>query len=119
MRVKLGTFARLGIESQIGTDLANAVEAAILHYTDKLASGRPPLPPPQFFGTGASPDLGTGSSIGAELEEIELALDSQTEATLRREAMRHGTDVNAVAAHSVMVYLAEVDFLSSAPSRRV
>ena len=28
--------------------------------------------------------------------------------------MRHGIDVDAVTAHSVMIYLAELDFLSGA-----
>ena len=53
-------------------------------------------------------------SSDQELEEIESTLDSQTEAVLRREAMRYGTDVDAIAAHSVMIYLAELDFLSAA-----
>ncbi len=55
---------------------------------------------------------------GARAEEIELSLDSKTEAVLRREAFRREIDVDALAAHSVMVYLAELDLLS-APSRPV
>ena len=114
MRVTLGTFARAGIEAQ-GTDLAETVKTAISHYAGKLESGRPPMPPPQFLGTSTSTQFGTSTSTQTrpEVVEIELTLDSQTEATLRREAMRHGVDVDAITAHSVMVYLAELDFLSA------
>jgi hypothetical protein len=112
MKVTLGPFAQSGIEYQLGADLTEAVETAIDHYTGKLRSGRRPIPPPQVFGSGVSPDFGTGTSTPAGAE-LDLALDSETEAMLRREAMRYGTDVEAIAAHSVMVYLAELDFLSN------
>jgi len=114
MRVTLGSFAQSGIEFQLGTDLTEAVETAIHHYTGKLRSGRRPVPPPppQFFSSGVSTDFGTGTSTPAGVD-LELTLDSETEAMLRREAMRYGTDVEAIAAHSVMVYLAELDFLSN------
>ena len=116
MKVRLGTFARRGIEAQLGTDLAETVETAVNHYTLKIKSGRPPLAPPQFLSTSTSSQFGTSTSARAdqELEEIEVTLDSHTEALLRREAMRHGIDVDAVTAHSVMIYLAELDFLSGA-----
>ena len=89
---------------------------AVNHYTLKIESGRPPLAPPQFLGTSTSSQFGTSTSARAdqELEEIEITLDSHTEALLRREAMRHGINVDAVTAHSVMIYLAELDFLSGA-----
>jgi hypothetical protein len=35
---------------------------------------------------------------------------------VRREAMKHDMSVDAIATHAVLVYLAELDFLS-APSR--
>jgi len=110
MKVRLGKFAQSGVESQLGTNLTEAVETAIRHYTGKLTYGRPPTPYPQFLGTKASQDFGTHTSASDEV--IELNLDSGTEALLRREAMRHDTDVNAIVTHSVMVYLAEIDFLS-------
>jgi len=99
----------------MGTDLAGAVETAIHHYTGKVQSQRRPVSPPQFLSTNTSTDFGTGTSPSPaeELQELELTLDCETEAILRREAMRYGTDVNVIAAHSVMVYLAELDFLSS------
>lgn len=116
MKVRLGTFARKGIEAQLGADLVETVETAVNHYTLKIESGRPPMAPPQFLGTSTSSQFGTSTSARAdqELEEIEITLDSHTEALLRREAMRHGIDVDAVTAHSVMIYLAELDFLSGA-----
>lgn len=107
MRVTLGPFARSGIETQLGTDLAETVETALRHYTGKLRSGRPPIPLPRFLGN-------RPSSIAAEdFEEIEVTLDSNSSAVLRREAMRQGIDVDTLATHSVMIYLAERDFLST------
>jgi hypothetical protein len=113
MKVTLGPFARSGIESQAGANLVETVETAVRHYTDKVTSRRSPLPYPQFLGSDTSQDFGTPTSVAGELEEIELRLDSETEAVLRREAMRYDTDVNAIAVHSVMIYLAELDFLST------
>ena len=51
MKVTLGTFARSGIEAQLGTDLAETVETAVHHYTGKIKSGRPPHAAPAIFGT--------------------------------------------------------------------
>jgi hypothetical protein len=115
MRVTIGEFASSGIESQLGTDLTEAVETAVHHYTSRLRSGRRPVAPPRFLSNGVSPDFGTGTSPGRELE---LSLDSDTEAILRRLAMRRGTDVDAITAHSVMIYLAELDFLSTSSGPR-
>lgn len=116
MKVTLGKFACSGLESQVGTDLTAAIETAIRHYAGKLTYGRPPQPYPQLLGTQQSQDFGTHTALEDELEEFEVALDFQTEALLRREAMKYDTDVDAVATHAVMIYLAELDFLS-APSR--
>jgi hypothetical protein len=117
MKVTLGQFACRGIESQLGTDLTAAVETAIRHYTGKLTYGRPPQQFPRFFGTDVSRDFGTHSESEDRDERVlDLALDFQTEALLRREAMKYDTDFDAIVTHSVMVYLAELDFLS-APSR--
>jgi hypothetical protein len=112
MNVTLGPFARSGIESQVGANLVETVETAVRHYTDKVTSRRASLPYLQFLGTDTSRDFGTPISVAGEPEEIELRLDSETEAVLRREAMRYDTDVSAIAIHAVMIYLAELDFLS-------
>lgn len=113
MRITLGTFARTSIETQLGSDLAETVETALHHYTRKIRSGRRPVPLPQFLGSGTSPDFSTSASTSSdrEPEEFELTLDSETEAVVRREAIRYGTDVDTVTTHSVMIYLAELDFL--------
>jgi hypothetical protein len=109
MRIALGAFARSGIESQLGTDIGGAVQAALCHYAGKLKSGRPPLSPPGFLPEGAAQD---------GKDAFDLAVDPETEALLEREAAKLGTDVSRLAAHSVLVYLAELDFLA-APSRPV
>lgn len=117
MRVTVGNLARTGIESQLGTDLTETVETAIRIYTGKLTYGRPPLPYPIFLGTDRSRDFGTHTPPSSNHDdEIELTLDSQTEALLRRESMKLDMSVDAIATHAVLVYLAELDFLS-APSR--
>ncbi len=116
MRVTVGKFARTGIESQLGTDLTETVETAIRIYTGKLTYGRQPLTYPSFLGTDQSRDFGTHPSPSRDHDEIELTLDSQTEALLRRESMKLDMSVDAIATHAVLAYLAELDFLS-APSR--
>lgn len=107
MKITLGTFARNGIESELGTDLAMTVQTALCHYSGKLRSGRPPIAPPAFL-----------PPAGRNGEALELDVDPAVEANLQREASRLGTDLDALAAHSVLVYLAELDFLR-APSRPV
>ena len=109
MKIAIGSFARSGIESQLGSDVRGAVQAALSHYAGKLKSGRPPIAPPQFLPEQPLPDA---------KEAFELSVDAETEALLEHEAAKLGTDVSRLAAHSVMVYLAELDFLA-APSRPV
>jgi hypothetical protein len=106
MRITLGTFARSGIEAEVGPNIAATVQAALSHYTGKVRGGRPPIGPPRFL------------PLAAGGETLELSVDPEVEETLRGEAARLGTDVEALAAHSVMVYLAELDFLR-APTRPV
>jgi hypothetical protein len=106
MRISLGTFARTGIEAELGPDVAATVQAALCHYTGKVRGGRAPIAPPPFL---------LASSGG---EPLELNVDPEVEETLRGEAARLGTNVESLAAHSVLVYLAELDFLR-APSRPV
>jgi len=108
MRVALGTFARSGIESQLGSDVVGAVQAALYHYTGKLEAGRSPIASPQFF---------EADREGAKTA-YELVVDPEIEALLEREAKRQGTDVNALAAHTVLVYLAELDFIAATPTSR-
>lgn len=109
MRVALGTFARSGIETQLGVDLATGVQAALCHYAGKLKSGRAPIEPPRFCRDQGSRDPEVS---------FDLAVDPEVEILLEREAARQGTDVSQLALHGVMIYLAELDFLA-APSRPV
>jgi hypothetical protein len=106
MRVSLGKFACTGIETHLGDDIPAGVRTALFHYARKLKAGRGPLAAPSFLG-----DL-TPSEPQATFE---LALDPETEAMLDREAERQGTTLSQLAAHTVMVYLAELDFLGIAP----
>jgi hypothetical protein len=105
MRVTLGTFARFGIEAHLGADIHAAVHAAVIHYTQGLKSGRAPIGPPPF-----------------QMEEtrdtevaLDLAVDRDSRELLEREAARQGTTVNRLASHSVLTYLAELDFIEAAP----
>lgn len=109
MRISLGTFARSGIEAQLGGDLDAAVQAALCHYAGKLRSGRPPIAPPSF----ARP-----ASVADTAVALDLSVDSETEALLEREAARQKTSLSQLVAHTVLVYLAELDFLTS-PTRPV
>ena len=80
MRVTLGTFARSGIESQLGTDLTETVETAISHYTGKLTSGGRPCRILNFWYRYLTRFWYTHLRRRTSSREIELTLDSQTEA---------------------------------------
>ena len=103
MKITLGTFARTGIETQLGPDVPAAVQAALAHYAGKLRSGRLPLKVPH-----TSPEPPSRDQRLA----LELAVDSETEALLKEEAARQGTSISQLAVHTVLVYLAELDFLA-------
>ena len=105
MKVSLSTLARSGIESELGPDVAAVAQAALAHYTQGLESGRPPVAPPRFLARSARGDE----------DALELNLDPEVEATLEREAAKHGTDLDALVTHSVLVYLAELDLLDTPP----
>ncbi len=46
---------------------------------------------------------------------FDLAVDPETEAMLEQEALRQRTTLSQLAAHTVLVYLAELEFLGVAP----
>jgi hypothetical protein len=106
MRVSLGKFACRGIEAHLGEDIPAGVRAALSHYVRKLKAGRGPLAPPTFLGDLTPPEPHA---------TFELSLDPETEAVLDREAARQGTSLSQLASHTVMVYLAELDFLGISP----
>jgi hypothetical protein len=108
MRIVLGTFACTSITTQMGVDLPTGVRTALLHYAGKLRSGRKPIAMPAF-------PFDSGTSEEAEVA-VDLTLDARTEALLEEEAARQGTSVGRLASHSVLVYLAELDFLGAPPA---
>jgi len=103
MRIALGTTACVGIEAHLGPDIAGAVRVALAHYTNRLESSSPPIGIPRFL---------RGSNRSAPVVAFDLEVDERTQAALEREAARQGVSASEVAAHSVLVYLAELDRLT-------
>lgn len=103
MKVPLGTFACNGIEANLGADVAAGVRAAISDFTQRLESGRTPI---------ALPKSPLGPSSAEPTRAVDLPVDEHTWQLLRREARRQSTTVAQLAAHSVLVYLAELDRLT-------
>jgi hypothetical protein len=102
VKVPLGTFACNGIEAFLDADIPAGVRAALSDFTRRVESGRPPVGPPRF-----------SAAAGAEpAVALDLAVDDHTWRVLEREAARQGTTVSQLAAHSVLVYLAEFDRLT-------
>lgn len=100
MRVALGTFARSGIESHFGEEVAAGVQAALLHYTRRLRSSRKPVAFPRF-------QRGVTSEMSGL--DLELPIDPSMEAALRHEVLRQGVSIESLAEHAVLVYLADLD----------
>jgi hypothetical protein len=103
VKIALGTFACKGVETQLGSDLAAAVRAALADYTRMLKSGVKPVGVPKLFRDSAQPEPAL---------TLDLPVDPETRTTLEREAARQGTTVSRLATHSVLVYLAEIDRLT-------
>jgi hypothetical protein len=83
-------------------DIEAAVNAALLHYADKLRSGRAPIALPGFCRDQVDPAA-----------VLDLAVEPRCQALLVRDAARQGITVSRLAAHAVLIYLAELDFLTS------
>lgn len=107
IKVALDNYARTGIETEIGPDVSGAVRAAIFHYAYKLKAGRRPIGIPRFLRRGAA-----GSP------SFEVALSGETAELFEQEATRQGASLGELVNHSVLVYLAELDFLSGAAQTR-
>lgn len=103
VKVPLGTFACNGIETYLDADVTAGVRAALSDFTQRLESGRAPvdLPRAPLEAVSAEPAMA-----------VDLDLDEGTWLLLQREARRQGTTVAQLAAHSVLVYLAELDRLT-------
>jgi hypothetical protein len=110
IRVQLGELACSGLEDHFCVDLPGGTRRALIHYAYKLRVGRRPVAPPRFLGDPAPPKV-----------EFELKLDPETEAALEQEALRQRVSPGRLAAHAVLAYLAELEFLgakSPAPTER-
>jgi len=104
VRVELGKLACSGLEGHFGTDVSAGTRKALLHYAYKLKAGRRPVAAPRFLQAQTSAEV-----------EFDLTLDRETEALLVQEARRQRTTMSRLAAHAVLVYLAELDFLGVVP----
>jgi len=100
VKVSVGKFARSGIENQLGSTVGAGVEAALIHYSRRLDSGRAPLAPPAFLNDRAP---------GDPASMLELTVDPQLLAKLEREAQCHRVALDRLVAHAVLVYLADLD----------
>src|SRR4029077_5058323 len=101
MRVVLSTFACSGIEALLGRDIGAGVQAALRHYTRAKGSDRKAPAFSRFLG---------GHSAGRSGADFELAVDPKILAALEREAREFdGVSVEQIAAHAVLVYLADLD----------
>jgi hypothetical protein len=105
--VQLGELACRGLEGHFGSDLANGVRKALVHYAYKVRVGRRPVAPPRFLGDPPPSRV-----------SLDLSLDAETEAALDEEARKQHVSVSRLAAHAVFIYLAELEFLGvKSPAR--
>lgn len=102
MRVALDNYACTGIEAEVGPDVPGAVRTAIFHYAYKLKAGRPPIGVPRFLGRRPT-----------ESAAFEVVLSGETAELFELEATRQGASLGELVNHSVLVYLAELDFLKT------
>lgn len=105
MKVALGSFASSGIEDHLSADIPAGVQAALFHYAGKMKTGRGLLDVPRF-----SPEQAFGETKAGV--ELELEVDEEIEAMLEIEAARQGVTIDQLVVHAVLIYLAELDFLT-------
>ena len=103
MKIPLGTFACNGIKAYLDADIAVGVRAALSDFTQRLESGRAAVDLPRTPLEAVSDEPAMA---------VDLSLDERTWQLLQREARRQGATVAQLAAHSVLVYLAELDRLT-------
>lgn len=103
MRVALNKLACSGLEAHLG-GVPAGVHAALFHYAGKLKAGRRPLTFPHFL---------AGLDSKPRQLEFELPIDAEIEALLKREAEANQVSLNQIVGHSVLIYLAETEFLST------
>ncbi len=106
MKVRLNQLACSGLETHRG-GIPAGVQAALFHYTGKLKAGRRPRSYPPF--------LAGQKSRPAHLV-LDLPIDPEVEELLEREARASKVTVNQIVGHSILVYLAENEFVATASS---
>jgi hypothetical protein len=103
VKVDLGTFACNGLEAYLDADVTAGVRAALDDFAQRLGSGCPPVDLPRA----PLEPVSTEPAMA-----VDLPVDERTWQLLRREARRQGATVGQLAAHSVLIYLAELDRLT-------
>jgi hypothetical protein len=103
VKISLGTFACTEVEAYSGSDLSAGVRAALSDYMRRLASGTPPI---------AIPRLMREAAPVQPAKILDLPIDEETWEALEHEAARQDASVSELAAHSVLLYLAEIDRLT-------
>ena len=104
VNVQLGELACKGLEGHFGPDVAAGTRRALVHYAYKLKAGRRPPAVPNFLDDPLPPEA-----------VFDLTLDKDSEEALAREALRQQVSLTRLAAHAVLVYLAEFEFLGMGP----
>lgn len=106
MRVELNQLACMGLEAHRG-GIPAGVRAALFHYAGKLTAGRRLRPYPPFL---------VGKESPPPHLVLDLEIEPELERLLEREAQASNVTVNQIVGHSILVYLAENEFLSTASS---
>jgi hypothetical protein len=104
MRVRLGDFARSGLETELGPDVEAGVGAALEYCADQIGKDGQPIDFPSFLGESTASASGT---------EAELAVPREVERALEVEVSRQGISIAQLIEHAVFVYLARVDELQA------
>ena len=95
----------MGVEAHLGSELSVGVRAALAEYTRRLGSDSPPL---------AIPRLARECAPAQPAKVIDLPVNEATVELLEREAARQRATVSELVAHSVLLYLADIDRLTPA-----
>jgi hypothetical protein len=103
MRIRLGAFARSGIETELGPDVEAGISAALEYCADQLAKEQRLLGIPSLGGEGTEPVR----------TEAELPVSPEVERALELEVSRQGITTDELISHAILVYLARVDELQA------
>jgi hypothetical protein len=105
VKVSMGTFVRSSFESRLGSDVANSLRGACVHYSRRLRSGRKPRAVPAFYR-----GLGNGTTNGnGAAQVVEFALRDPIRVQLEEEARRQRVPLDDLILHAALIYLADLD----------